>query len=130
MCAPRLGAEHSVSTLLITPPWRGKPTLVPRLDCRCRGIRVRGECVRRLLPVSRRFVSTPVQMTYSVTESHFVLFRLGVAAWSLPRAIEGIFRVHPLCPDVRKADIHGDEPICLICCYGVADNFAPVRQVT
>ena len=33
MCAPRLGSEHSVSTLFIIPRWRGKPTFAPRLEC-------------------------------------------------------------------------------------------------
>ena len=115
---------------------------------------VAGEPARRLLPLARRFVPEPMQMSYIVTDFLvadflFPTFRFGVAA-CLPHALADAIRQ---CADDMEWDVriacdgvwdvilqygrHDAEPrpacpddhLCTICFYGVAD-IVPVRQVT
>ena len=84
---------------------------------------------RQLVPLSRRFVPEPVQMTYIFTDLMIGRSAMGQAA-CIPSAIAEFIRATPWASQhVRKAGIDGDERICLICVYGAAE-IHPVRQVT
>ena len=84
---------------------------------------------RQLVPLSRRFVPEPVQMTYIFTDLMIGRRAMGQAA-CIPSAIAEFIRVTPWASQhVRKAGIDGDERICSICVYGAAEVH-PVPQVT
>ena len=87
---------------------------------------------RKLVPLSRRFVPEPVEMTYIVTDTLFAeTFDLGLAA-GIPSEV-GIFisrYADGIPSEIRNMRMAcGDERICSICWYGAAE-IHPVRQVT
>ena len=88
--------------------------------------------LRQLVPLSRRIVPEPVQMTYIVTDLMIGWRAMGQAA-CIPSAIAELIRATPWASQhVRKAGIDGDERICSICAtneYGAAE-IHPVRHVT
>ena len=88
--------------------------------------RIRSACrhPRQLVPLSRRFVPEPVEMTYIVTDLMIGWRVMGQAA-CIPSAIGQFIRMPA--PWARMAG--GDERICSICVYGAAE-IHPVRQVT
>ena len=84
---------------------------------------------RQLVPLSRRFVPEPVQMTYIFTDLMIGRSAMGQAA-CIPSAIAEFIRATPWASQhVRKAGIDGDERIRSICVYGAAEVH-PVPQVT
>ena len=96
---------------------------------------VAGELARRLLPVSRRFVPEPVQLSCIVTSfSIFGSGRLTVNGWlpeaclhrALDDAIRSAIRSAPVAPRWRMWSF----PICSICCGQVGADIVPVHQVT
>ena len=85
---------------------------------------------RQLVPLSRRFVPEPVQMTYIFTDLMIGRSAMGQAA-CIPSAIAEFIRATPWASQhVRKAGIDGDERICSICVYGAVEAIQNVRQVT
>ena len=86
---------------------------------------------RTLVPLSRRFVPEPVEMTYIVTDTLFGTYietEVGQAAGT-PSAIGHFIRETPwLNHNVRMAG--SDERICSICNYGAAEAIHNVHQVT
>ena len=86
---------------------------------------------RKLVPLSRRFVPEPVEMTYIVTDTLFGTYietEVGQAA-GIPSAIGHFMRETPwLNHNVRMAG--SDERICSICVYGAAEAIHNVHQVT
>ena len=83
---------------------------------------------RKLVPLSRRFVPEPVEMTYIVTDVWFGSVLMGQAA-ALPNAISEFIRSTPMI-NAYRTDPYVDERICSICAYRAGEIERWVRQVT
>ena len=91
---------------------------------------------RKLVPLSRRFVPEPVEMTYIVSDLPWGHLRPGQSTTlrrrdpaGLASAIGHVIRETPrLSHNVRMAG--SDERICSICVYGAAEAIHNVHQVT
>ena len=83
---------------------------------------------RKLVPLSRRFVPEPVEMTYIVTDVWFGSVLMGQAA-ALPNAISEFIRSTPMI-NAYRTDPYVDERICSICAYRAGEIVCWVQQVT
>ena len=90
---------------------------------RCRDVSSVGRHPRRLVPLARRFVPEPVEMTYIVTDTWLPATK---QAAGLPRAIGHFIMEHFIRDRGRKLNCY--EQMCSICDYGPA-VWHPVGQV-